>query len=538
MYPENNNDRRMQPDITNGNPRNMQYGETSVNRAGRYIGGAFYGEASQNEPAYNPDFYSRSVNNEPPFYKEPVYNEPQYTGQPYNEPPYNEPPFTKPHDVSLNMYSPGICVDQPYPRPRSNENGRNGASRDSGKGLAGFLRGMALVLACTFFSGSAAYIVMDRRFERGDFEIQPPNQVILGGTVPERRSDENAADTVATVYDSMTAEDIYEMARTQVVGINTDVPNMFGFPFSSDSGSTTPISGSGFIISTDGYILTNYHVIEIAYDDNLPINVVLNDGKTYEAEVIGFDVSNDVAVIKINAQGLSPSIIGNSDNVRVGETVYAVGNPFGDLVYTMTDGIVSALDRVVSVEGKSIRTFQFSAAVNSGNSGGPIYNAAGEVIGIVTAKIVRGSVEGIGFAIPINDAVEIASELIEHGYISGRAFMGITGQTVSEANADYFGWVIGVYVRSVSQDSAADVAGIEIGDIITKLNGEDIESMQDLRFALRDHRAGDTTTITIWRSGESIDLPITFDEDMYAGQPDEVRPRTEPESPNPFENRP
>jgi len=490
-------------------------------------------ESTEANPVYQEPDYQESV------YQEPVNQETMsidlgYSPQPYNNYVNNEPVYyNQQHDVPLNMYSPGICVNQPYPRSRDNDSTGSGPQRDRGQGLVGFIRAMALVLACTFFSGAAAYVVMDFRFDRGDFA--GPNQVILGGNAIERPREENSTAPIVVVPEEMTAEDIYDLARSQVVGINTEAPGMFGVP--DLTGTTAPISGSGFIVSSDGYILTNYHVIEIAHRSNLPINVVLNDGTSYEAKVIGFESENDVAVIKIDAKGLSPSLIGNSDNIRVGQTIYAVGNPFGDLVYTMTDGIVSALDRVVSVEGKSIRTFQFSAAVNRGNSGGPVYNSDGEVIGIVTAKVVRGNVEGIGFAIPINDAIEIASELIEHGYISGRPLLGITGQTVSEANADYLDWVVGVYVRSVAQGSAAENAGMLVGDIITALNGIATDSMEELRSELRDHRAGETTTVTVWRNGESLDLTITFDEDLYAGQPGE-RPIQQPDSPDPFDRKP
>jgi len=376
-------------------------------------------------------------------------------------------------------------------------------------------------------------MIIDHRIERGD--LAPPNQVVLGNGFIDRRPDDNTTSPVVSVPDGMSAQDIYDMARNQVVVINTEAPNFMGIP--ELSRGTAPISGSGFIVSTDGYILTNYHVIEIAHNNNLAINVILNDGQSFEADVIGFERDNDVAVLKIDAAGLIPVYIGDSSTIRVGQAVYAVGNPFGDLVYTMTDGIVSALDRVVSVEGKSIRTFQFSAAVNSGNSGGPIYNSDGEVIGIVTAKVVRGNVEGIGFAIPINDAIEIASELIEHGYISGRALIGIHGQNVSPANADYFDWVVGVFIRSVFPDSAADKAGLAIGDIITRLGDTEITSMEILRLTLRDYRAGDTATITVWRDGEILDLSISFDEDKHAGLP-QPRERVEPDSPDPFEGRP
>jgi len=476
---------------------------------------------------------NQPLNNEQHVY--PWY----HYSQTYNEPVYFNPTqaendYYKPGEVPWNMYSPGICVEQPYSKTRDNENTRSKTQRERYNGLAGFLRAMALVIICSFFSGAAAYVVMDYRFGRGDFSHT--NQVILGGGSPDRQYEISTGTTVVTVTDGMSvqdimsAQDIYDMARTQVVVISTEAPGVFGFPDS-------PVSGSGFIISIDGYILTNFHVIETAFRNDLPINVILNDGLSNEAEVIGFEISNDVALIKIDAPDLSPVMFGNSDHMRVGQTIYAVGNPFGDLVYTMTDGIISALDRVVSVEGKSISTFQFSAAVNHGNSGGPIYNTAGEVIGIVTAKIVRGSVEGIGFAIPINDAIEIASELIEHGYISGRPLIGIVGQSVSPGHAEYYDWVVGVYIRSVTLDSAAEAAGLAVGDIITALGDEEIGSMQDLKFALRSHRAGDTTTITVWRNNEFIPLTITFDEDKYAGQP-QIIPVPEPDSPNPFDNIP
>ena len=450
----------------------------------------------------------------------------QYDMQQQPEPPqYTYPPGI--NNAQQYMHTqPGV-----YPAPV------NPAPRTRNKRLGGFVRAMCLILVCSLFSAAAAYAVMDFRFSRGDFNV---NRVVLGGNLseaqPENESTAGTADTtdpVTTLTGNITAQDIYDMALKQVVGIVTEAPGMFGLP----SDSSSPISGSGFVISTDGYILTNYHVIEIAHRNNFPLSVILNDGSSYDAEIIGFEESNDVALIKIDAPGLTPALIGNSDNIRVGQTVYAVGNPFGDLVYTMTDGIISALDRVVSVEGKSINAFQFSAAVNRGNSGGPIYDINGEVLGIVTAKVVRGNVEGIGFAIPINDAIEIASALIEHGYISDRPLLGITAQTVSPANAEHYDMVVGTFVRSVNPGSAAEKAGILVGDVITGLDGVEITSMEDLRFALRNHKARETTNITVWRDGEHIDLTITFDEDMHAGRP-QIRQLPEPQTPDPFGNTP
>jgi len=449
--------------------------------------------------------------------------------------PEPAPREVTPSEAPAQLYSPGIYASRPEPRIKNNETGGQKPQSKSPFNTGAILRAVCLVLICTFLSAAAAYIVMDFRFARGDFSVS--NNVILGGSPSQQEQGDLSNVSPITVLPdgNISAADIYDIALTQVVGINTEAPDslgIFGLP-----GSVTPISGTGFIVSTDGYILTNYHVVETAHSRSMPINVVMNDGSVHAATVVGFEAHSDVAVLKIEATGLNPVVFGDSSAIRVGQTVYAVGNPFGDFVYTMTDGIVSALDRIVSVDGRTINTFQFSAAVNSGNSGGPIYNTFGEVIGVVTAKVIRGNVEGIGFAIPINDAVEIASELIEHGYISGRPLLGVTVQNVSSAHADYFDWVVGVYVRSVNRGSAAEKAGINVGDIIIAVGDDEVTSLETLRFALRRHRAGDTVIIQIWRSGEVFELSITFDEDEYAGRPD--RPDApEPDSPNPFENIP
>ena len=490
-----------------------------------------YNGQSYSEPVYNQPNYSGQVYREP-VPVEPVYSDPNYAGQNYYENAYSNQVYSEPQEAQWNMYSPGICVDQPYPRPRVNGFARSGTVPEQSRKSGFLLRAACLVVICALFSAVASYLVMDFRFNRGDFTIN--NQVVLGGVHADARPD--GAAPVARVTDGMTASDIYDISLTQVVGIITEAPGYFG-P-SGSQGIMIPVSGSGFIISSDGYILTNYHVIELADQNRLPLSVVLYDGTTYDAEIIGFEAGNDVAIIKIDAVGLNPAIIGDSDKIRVGQTVYAIGNPFGDLVYTMTDGIISALDRVVSVEGKTISAFQFSAAVNRGNSGGPVYSTDGEVIGIVTAKVVRGNVEGIGFAIPINDAMAIATELIEHGYLTGRPLIGITGQTVSPGHAEYYDWaVVGVYIRAVNPGSAADVTGLEIGDIIIAIGDKEIDSLQALHQALLNYHAGDSTMITIWRNNESIVLPITFDENMHAGRP---RRNTDerPESPDPFENLP
>ena len=431
---------------------------------------------------------------------------------------WREPAYSQAHESISNMYSPGICTNTPYSRKRVAEPEPERKPREGSGFFGRFIRAACLVIVCAALSGASAYFVMDYRFSRGDFDTV--NQVVLGNTSDSVQQSGSITSTVASTGAGMPAQDIYEMACNQVVGISTEVSSTGGiFGFGGQSFAPNTVTGSGFIISNDGYILTNYHVVESAHLSNLPLTVYLIDETSYDARVIGFDASNDVAVLKIDATGLNPASIADSDKIRVGQTVYAVGNPFGNLVYTMTEGIVSALDRIVTVDSKSIDTFQFSAAVNPGNSGGPVYDANGEVIGIVTAKMMRDSVEGIGFAIPINVAIGLASELIEHGYITGRPFIGITVQTVTSGHAEYYGFVEGAYVRSVSPGSAAETAGLMVSDIIIALDDTDIDSRDTLIFTMRRYNAGDSATLKVWRAGEEIELPIVFDEDLAAGQP-------------------
>jgi len=426
---------------------------------------------------------------------------------------WSEPIYSETHEKVSSMYTPGIYVDQQPSRKRSHEPEPERKTQEYDSRGGRLARAICLVLVCVLLSSAASYAVIEFRFSRGDFTVV--NQVVLGGGQESRQS--NLSTPVSTIGTRMSAEDIYIMACTQVVSITTKIENISIFGGLIPSTTTTE-AGSGFIISRDGYILTNYHVVETALMNELPLIVTLNDGTEYTAKVIGYERNNDIALIKIAATGLNPAIIANSDNINVGQTVYAVGNPLGELVYTMTDGIVSARDREVLVDGKIINTFQFSAAVNSGNSGGPLYDVNGEVIGIVTAKPRRASVEGIGFAIPINDALAIAMELIEFGYLTGRPLLGINVQTVTAAHAEHWGWVVGARVSAVSPGSAAEKAGLMIGDIIIGLGDTQINSTESMMINLKKFRAGDTTTLTVWRNGEEIELWITFDEDMAAGQ--------------------
>ena len=339
----------------------------------------------------------------------------------------------------------------------------------------------------------------------------------------------------ASTGSELSATEIYQLACKQVVGISTTVTgyNMFG------QMTANAVSGTGFIISEDGYILTNNHVVESAYTTGSDVTVKLSDGSEYTAKIVGVEGrDSDVAVLKIDAQGLSPVTLGDSDGMKVGEEIYVVGNPLGELTYTMTAGIVSALDREIATDrNTNVNMFQLDAAVNSGNSGGPVYDAQGRVLGIVTAKYQSTGIEGLGFAIPINDAVAIARELIDHGYVTGKAYLGITVTNMSEADAQRYNSKAGVYVTGVMAGSCAEKAGMQQGDVILALDGKAVATTTELAAAKKDYKAGDSCEITVWRSGKSVTLTVVFDEEPSQLDTETNAPGQDRQSPSDGENR-
>ena len=318
--------------------------------------------------------------------------------------------------------------------------------------------------------------------------------------------------TVSNVHQNepLTAAQIYATYLNSTVGITTELveTNLWGQQVPAAA------AGSGFVISSDGYIVTNYHVIDSATS----IKVNFADNKTYDATLVGGDKNQDIAVLKIDAQGLTPVRLGNSDNLVVGEQVVAIGNPLGELTYSMTSGIVSALNRNVTMsDGRRMNYIQTDTAINSGNSGGPLFNMYGEVIGIVSAKLSSSgssssaSVEGLGFAIPYNDVGGMIQDIIQYGYITGRPYLGIIGQSVS-GEAVRYGTPAGTYVMGVVENSAAAKAGIQKGDIITKIDDTEIGSMDDLQNAQTGYKAGETAQFTLIRGGEKQTVSVTFGE--------------------------
>ena len=309
-----------------------------------------------------------------------------------------------------------------------------------------------------------------------------------------------------------TPGEIYDSACRQVVGVTTEVSyhNMFGMTVSQ------PVSGSGFFISDDGYVLTNHQVIEYASQYGSPAKVITHDGTEYAATVVGSDPDNDIAVLQVDASGLSFATLGNSDGIRVGDEIYAVGNPLGELQFSMTTGSISATNRLISTQeaAPAINMFQNEAAVNQGNTGGPVYDNTGEVIGIVTAKYSEEGIEGLGFAIPINDAVTIATDLITTGYVTGKAKLGVDAQTMSSRAAMYYNSVEGAYIRYIEPGSCADKSGLMLGDVIYRLGDLDVYSRDDLQAAIRSYHAGDTVELSVYRDRQHLTVMVTLDEDI------------------------
>ncbi|MCL2747278.1 MAG: trypsin-like peptidase domain-containing protein [Oscillospiraceae bacterium] len=317
----------------------------------------------------------------------------------------------------------------------------------------------------------------------------------------------------------LTPAQIYDMANMGVVAISTEttVRNVFGQP------ATQASAGSGFIISEDGYIVTNNHVIEGA----TTIMVILAGGESYTAKLVGRDAAEDTALLKIEAEGLTALTWGDSDSLRVGDPVVAIGNPLGELANSMTSGIVSALDRSVNIDGTPMTMLQVDASVSPGNSGGPLFDQYGQVIGIVSAKSSGSGVEGIGFAIPSKIAQYIIDQLHEHGYVVGRPWLGISIQEVDESMSQYYNLPVGVYVVTVEPGSCAEKAGLITGDVIIAFGGDTVRTQEDLVGRKNTCKAGDTVEVKLVRAGQEMTLEVTLDE----MPPDEETSQESPDLP-------
>ena len=314
---------------------------------------------------------------------------------------------------------------------------------------------------------------------------------------------DTALTTTTTASGTQSAQQVYSAVKDSIVTVETYA-----------SKSVEPSAeGSGIIMSTDGYIITNEHVIDGASS----IQVVLSDSKTYTAKLVGSDVRTDLAVLKISASGLKAATFGNSDQIGVAESVLAIGNPGGiEFSGSVTSGIVSAVNRTITTEsGYSESCIQTDAAINPGNSGGALVNMQGQVIGITSSKIAAEGYEGMGFAIPINTAQPVVNDIIQYGYVTGRVKLGISVAEFDSNRAAMLGYPAGLFVQSVESGSDAAAQGIAQGDIITKINGTAVTTVDQLYQAESKYKAGNTVKLTVYRysTGKTSEVSVKLEED-------------------------
>lgn len=369
-------------------------------------------------------------------------------------------------------------------------------------------RVVALALCCSLLGGAVgagAMAIGTSMTGTSGGSRSSSTSTILQGDRPTSAINVSKIDTSK----EMTAAEVYAANVNSTVGITTSITtNYWGYQ------TTAAASGSGFILTADGYILTNYHVIE----NSNSVKVTMYDGTSYDATIVGYDESNDIAVLKIDATGLTPVVLGDSDELNVGDSVVAIGNPLGELTFSLTSGAVSALNREVTLSSNvTMDLIQTDCAINSGNSGGPLFNSHGEVIGIVSAKYSSSassssaSVEGLGFAIPMDDVADMVSELVTNGYVTGKPLMGISVGDVAE-DVQAYGVPAGAAVKVVTPGLCGEKAGLQEGDIITKINDTEVASGNDLITAKDNYKPGDTVNLTVYRDGKTITVKLTLEE--------------------------
>lgn len=367
----------------------------------------------------------------------------------------------------------------------------------------------AMVAACLLVGAGSSLIttsLVNRRWESTVNTMRSDLQNQINGL--KNGGSQSSGGTLSQVSSGevMTPSQVYNQNMQSVVGITVEGVDNSGYYAQEYSGS-----GSGFVLTADGYVMTNCHVVSGA----TKITVTMYDGTEYPATLIGADSISDVAVLKVEATGLPTVTIGSSEELNVGDMVVAIGNPLGELTLTQTVGYVSAKNRSITTDGRTTNMIQTDAAINSGNSGGPLFNMQGQVVGVTSAKYSGttnsgASIEGIGFAIPIDDAMDIADDLMELGYVNGAA-LGVNVKQMDAKVAQEYNLPAGPRVESINPGSAAEKAGVQVMDIITKLGDTEINSNSDLLNALRKFSGGDTTTITVFRGGRTLTLNITLD---------------------------
>ncbi len=499
-------------DIYSGNAENTPESNTDIPQKNAEASYEWNSDKSDNKSDSTEYHYSyvngnnKDASHNPNRYNEPTQYSSQNTSSGYSN-NYNNP-NTNTYDnyqsngyTAQNQQSQNVYNSQPYgTAPNHSANAKPPKAKKPKKQRKPISRGgIAIALAVTMvFSCGLGF--------GGGYFANKVNTSTSGSLNITKTSNSGTTTTASSTSKANSTSEIVKKTADSVVEISTEsvVTGSFAQQYVQQG------AGSGVIISQDGYILTNNHVINGANS----VKVRLRDGTEYDATIIGSDSDNDIALLKVSATGLSPATFGDSNSLAVGDYVVAIGNPLGELGGTVTDGIISALARKVTIEDTQMTLLQTNAQVNPGNSGGGLFNANGELVGIVNAKQSATEVEGIAFAIPINNVLDILSDLKEYGYVTGKVDLGIDFTDItSDETAFYYGVnQTGCYVLSVDSGSNAEKAGVTRGDLVTKVNDTDVSSSSDITTALEKAEVGDTVTFTVSRRGTSKTISFVLEE--------------------------
>lgn len=452
------------------------------------------------DASHNPNNYDSAYSSAQSDYSSYGADDYQSTDYSTQSNPYSDYSYQGANTYSENPYSYQQKVySQPVP-PTPSKPKKVKVKKEKKPASKGFVVGMLVVaiLASTAVGFGSGYMMNQLSSQKSAFSTESKGSLNINKVEPN---------TLSASSTSGSASDVTKKAANSVVEIQTEsiTTGSFARQYVQQG------AGSGVIISSDGYIVTNHHVIDGAQS----VKVKLRDGETtYSAEIIGSDEQNDIALLKVEADDLEAATFGDSSTLAVGDYVVAIGNPLGELGGTVTDGIISALARQVTIEDNNMTLLQTNAQINPGNSGGGLFNANGELIGIVNAKTTATEVEGIGFAIPVNNVLDIIDDLKNYGYVTGKVTLGMQFVDITSDEYAYFYGVnkTGCYVSSVTRNTNAEKAGFRTGDLITKVNGTDVKTSADIDKIVDNCKVGDTVTFTVYRRGQTGDLNLTLQE--------------------------
>ena len=489
-----------------------------------------------NPYAYQNGYYRNTTPHQDEAVHSGAYQQQNAAGSAYNNPAGGQ---TTPTGNGGSGNNGGYSYVNYYSDPNGGDPNKKPKKKHTGLKVAAFVLAMVLV------SGGSIGVYEGIRSSNADnsSSIVASNdssaaESSTGDSSSSKKSDSNQSwIQLASTNGSMSVADIVKKVTPSVVGVQSTFSSsngsnnnpmngyggFFGYGSQGNNGSQGMTGvGTGIIMSKDGYIVTNAHVIyddEYGYGEASSVQIQMSDEETtYDARIVAYDKEADIAVLKIDADNLTPAEFGDSSSCEVGEMVVAIGNPLGlQFQNTVTCGIISALDRKVTINDNTMTLIQTDTAINNGNSGGPLINSSGQVIGINSAKMSstysgEATVEGIGFAIPMSEAKSIVDDLINYGYVTGRPQLGISCQDVTEAVSQAYNIPVGAYIFSVTAGGAADQAGLQPGDVITGIQDQTISTTEELNAVKNQYKAGDTITLTYVRAGETKKVDVTLAE--------------------------